>query len=173
MNKCAEGAENQAAMRIAQIDGAGELEVARALMAEYFASLSVGSSERRARELVSLPGEYAPPDGRLLIAWLEGQAAGGVALRRLEEGTCELKRLYVRRGFRGRGLGRALAAAAIREARAMGYERLRLDTMPSMLEAQTLYRQLGFREIPAYRESDIPGILFFELALGRASPSAG
>jgi putative acetyltransferase len=169
-------AEDQDGLRIIQAAGAAEIDQARALMAEYSASLSVGSPERRAAEIAALPGEYAPPGGRLLLAVLAGQVAGGVALRGLGAGSCELKRLYVRPGFRGRGLGQALAAAAIGEARAIGYERVRLDTSPFMVEARALYGELGFREIPPYRETDLPGCLFMELELGpsrRVRPSGG
>jgi putative acetyltransferase len=163
-------AQNQDRLRIIQAAGAAEIDQARAWMAEYSASLSVGSPERRAAEIAGLPGEYAPPGGRLLLALLAGEVAGGVALRGLGAGSCELRRLYVRPGFRGRGLGQALAAAAIGEARVIGYERVRLDTSPFMVEARALYRQLGFREIPAYRETGIPGSLFMELELGPSWP---
>ena len=102
------------------------------------------------QELAALPGDYAPPDGRLLLAEYEGQLAGCVALHKWEAGICEMKRLYLRPSFRGKGLGRVLAEAIIAEARNIGYQRMRLDTIePIMKDAVEMYRKLGFREIAA------------------------
>jgi putative acetyltransferase len=122
------------------------------------------------REVVSLPGQYAPPSGRLLLAMQEstgnsGEVIGCIALRRLEPGVCEMKRLYVRPTFRGSGAGRELVNSLTAEARSIGYKRMMLDTLPSMTEAHKLYRKLGFHEIPSYQKNPIPGALFFELAL--------
>jgi ribosomal protein S18 acetylase RimI-like enzyme len=117
------------------------------------------------QELANLPGDYAPPDGRLLIARIEGSTAGCIALRKLEAGICEMKRLFVRPQFRGMMVGRALAEAVIVEARKIGYTRMRLDTMPSMKGAQALYQSMGFVEISPYRPSEIEGIRFLELVL--------
>ena len=122
------------------------------------------------REVASLPGAYSPPDGRLLVAFLndEGsgaQAIGCAALRRLDRDACEMKRLYLRPTFRGAGAGRILVENLISEARSIGYKRMLLDTLLSMREAHKLYRKLGFVEISSYQKNPIPGALFFELTL--------
>jgi putative acetyltransferase len=122
------------------------------------------------REVASLPGAYAPPGGRLLLAVEDGSeneeiAMGCVGLRQWEQDTCEMKRLYVRPEFRGNGAARNLVEGLIAEARSIGYSRMVLDTLPSMEAAHKLYRALGFREIPPYPKNPIPGALFFELGL--------
>ena len=122
------------------------------------------------REVSALPGPYAPPSGRLLLAFdpSEGNSQrpiGCVALRALQADTCEMKRLYVDSVHRGNGAGRALVQGVIAEARSIGYQRMVLDTLPSMQGAHRLYRTLGFREISSYQKNPIPGALFFELAL--------
>jgi putative acetyltransferase len=118
------------------------------------------------RELATLPGAYAPPQGRLLLARVGGEAAGCVAMRPLEPGICEMKRLWVEPGFAGFGLGRELALAIIQAAREAGYERMRLDTMPArMPAAQHLYRTLGFVEIAPYYHNPLGGVVMLELAL--------
>jgi ribosomal protein S18 acetylase RimI-like enzyme len=117
-------------------------------------------------ELAGLPGEYRPPEGRLLLAFNHEMAAGCVASRRLEDRTCEMKRLYVRPEFRGRGLGKNLVLALIERARESSYERMRLDTIAaSMTEAVGLYRSLGFEEIAPYHDKPIPGAIHLELDL--------
>jgi putative acetyltransferase len=119
------------------------------------------------QELADLPGQYAPPSGCLLLATVGGEPAGCVALKRLADGVCEMKRLYVRSRHRGTGLGRTLAEQVIREAKRLGYQAIRLDTIPSVMgSAVALYRSLGFRDIPAYCFNPVPGASFLELRLG-------
>lgn len=101
-------------------------------------------------ELASLPGAYGPPTGRLLVAYYDGEVAGTVAMQDLGHHICEMKRMFVYAKFRGKGIGWALATALIREARALGYAQMRLDTGPRHIAAQGLYRSLGFQEIPPY-----------------------
>ena len=141
----------------------------RALFSEYASSLGFDLSFQDFRtELDGLPGDYEPPAGCLLIAVEDGRVVGCCALRKLSGDTCEMKRLYVRDDFRGRGIGRTLAEAMIGEARKKGYGKMRLDTVPSMTEAISLYRALGFREIMPYRFNPIKGALFMELDLQKA-----
>jgi putative acetyltransferase len=139
----------------------------RELFLEYAESLGFSLCfQNFDQELASLPGDYAPPDGRLLLAEYEGQLAGCVALHKLEPEICEMKRLYLRAKFRDKGLGRALAETIIAEARAIGYRRMRLDTVePAMKDAVAMYRRLGFKEIPPYRANPIAGALYMELQL--------
>ena len=116
-------------------------------------------------ELNSLPGEYAPPEGRLLVAYYEKQPVGCVALRKIDSDTCEMKRLYVRPRVRGEGLGRKLAIRIIDIAREQGYKRMLLDTVPWMQEAIGLYESLGFRDTEPYRHNPIAGARFMALDL--------
>jgi len=196
-----------ACLRISRAESGEEVAHARELFLEYAKGLGVDLCfQSFDQELAGLPGDYAPPSGRLFLAYAVKHAqAGGIgageannatvkdsgptkaiaafeergeapvmpgaqlagcgALRRIDSATCEMKRLYVRAGFRGKGVGRALAVALINAAREIGYSRMVLDTLPSMSEAQKLYRSLGFREIPPYRHNPVPGALFLELLL--------
>ena len=113
-----------------------------------------------------MPGAYAPPEGRLLLAVHEGNLAGCVSLRKIGEGVCEMKRLFVRPDSRGKRIGRALAEKIIDEARSIGYSQMRLDTLPTQMEqAIHMYRSLGFHEIEAYYHNPVEGALFMELDL--------
>lgn len=150
-----------------RVESADSVAAARELFLEYADNLGIdlGFQDFHA-EVAGLPGRYALPTGRLLLARVGDQLAGCVALRPLDPGVAEMKRLYVRPQFRGRAVGRALAEAIIAEARGAGYRRVRLDTLPSMAAARRLYRSLGFREIEPYTTGSIPGTTFLELDLG-------
>jgi ribosomal protein S18 acetylase RimI-like enzyme len=153
-------------LEIVRATSVDQIATARMLFKEYEASLGIELTfQGFAREVAELPGAYAPPAGRLLLATGGAEPAGCVALRPLEGGICEMKRLYVRPTARGARLGRRLAETVIREARAIGYARMRLDTLPSMKEAFALYQTLGFREIAPYYETPIVGTRFMELDL--------
>jgi GNAT superfamily N-acetyltransferase len=134
---------------------------------EYAQSLGVNLCfQNFEQELAGLPGHYAAPDGRLLLAEYDGQLAGCVALHQWEPGVCEMKRLYLRPSFRGKGLGRVIAETIIAEARNIGYHRMLLDTIePLMKDAVEMYRKLGFREIAPYRPNPIAGAMYMELQL--------
>jgi len=154
-----------------QIDPARaeDIPTVRKLLREYAAGLGFSLDfQGFEREVASLPGDYAPPAGALLVARDRGEVAGCVALRRLDAETCEMKRLYVRTPWRGRRVGAALAAAVVEEGRRVGYRRMRLDTVPGMETAQALYERLGFREIAPYRTNPVPGARFLELDLSAA-----
>jgi len=154
-------------LTLRQAESPAQIAQARELFLEYADSLGFSLCfQSFDRELAGLPGDYAPPDGRLLIAEYRGQLAGCVALHKLEPEICEMKRLYLRPQLRGRGVGRALAEAVIAEARAIGYRKMRLDTVePAMPNAVAMYRRLGFVEIDPYRANPIAGALYMELGL--------
>ena len=150
-----------------QAESEQQIAQSRELFLEYAKSLGFSLCfQNFEKELATLPGDYAPPDGRLLLTECEGQLAGCVALHKLDDGVCEMKRLYLRPQFRGKGLGRALADRIIIEARHIGYARMRLDTVePVMKDAVAMYRRLGFREIAPYCKNPIAGALYMELLL--------
>ena len=150
-----------------QVESPAQIAHARELFLEYAQSLGFSLCfQNFDKELAGLPGDYASPDGRLLLADCENQLAGCVALHRLEPGICEMKRLYLRPQFRGKRLGRALADSIIVEARQIGYQRMRLDTVePVMKDAVAMYRKIGFREIAPYCQNPIAGALYMELQL--------
>jgi GNAT superfamily N-acetyltransferase len=143
---------------------------ARALFQEYADELGIDLAfQHFDHELASLPGWYAKPLGRLLLAIEDGEAVGCAGLHPLEDEICEMKRLYVRDHHRGTGIGRALATAIVDEARKIGYRRMRLDTLESMTEATGLYLSLGFKPTSAYRHNPIDGATFLELVLHHGS----
>src|SRR5512134_507435 len=149
----------------------GEIDAVRRLFREYAATLNVDLGfQQFDDEVAGLPGPYAPPAGRLLLASVEGEVAGCVAVRPLGAGACELKRLYVRPRFRGCGLGAELAQCAINQAREGGYHLIRLDTLPTMTAAQSLYRRLGFHEVAPYYSTPVAGTVFFERTLEPPDP---
>lgn len=152
---------------ITQAETQSQIAQARELFLEYAESLGFSLCfQNFDQELAELPGDYAPPDGRLLLAQIDSEPAGCVALHRIDSAVCEMKRLYLRPGFRGRGLGRVLAQKIISEARRIGYQRMRLDTVePVMQDAVGMYRKFGFREIAPYRVNPMPGTLYMELSL--------
>jgi len=146
--------------------GVDDVDEVRRLFTEYQTSLGVDLSfQDFANELATLPGQYVPPRGRLLLARSDSAVAGCVALRPMADAACEMKRLFVRPAFRATGLGRLLAARVIDEARAIGYARMCLDTLPSMGRAQALYETLGFRDIEAYRYNPVAGTRYLGLDL--------
>lgn len=142
------------------------LATVRKLFLEYESSLPFDLDFQNFDEEIShLPGEYSRPVGCILVAFVGEGAAGCVALRKFEAKICEMKRLYVRPAFRGKGLGRKLAGEVITEAKKIGYRKMRLDTVSSMTEAIGLYKSFGFREIPQYRVNPLPDAIFFEMEL--------
>lgn len=143
-----------------------DIEDARNLFREYEAAIGIDLCfQNFDRELAELPGDCASPEGRLVLASEAGKLAGCVALRKIDESTCEMKRLYVRPEFRGKGIGRQLAAFIINSAREIGYKRMLLDTLPSMKEAIALYQTLGFKATEPYRFNPVEGAVYMEMDL--------
>ncbi|MBN2493354.1 MAG: GNAT family N-acetyltransferase [Deltaproteobacteria bacterium] len=161
-------------MRLRQARGEGELDRVRALFVDYEQELGVDLRfQDFEAELASLPGRYAPPAGGLLLAWEGDQAVGVVGMRSIDQGRCEMKRLYVSPAWRGQGIGRELSEAVVSEARRAGYLAMRLDTLGRLGEALALYRSMGFREIPPYRENPLEDAVFLELEFGGTEKSRG
>jgi len=156
-----------AKIAFSQAQSPEEIESARELFREYEAWVEINLCfQGFENELASLPGDYQPPRGRLLLVQVDQQLAGCVAMRDLGEETCEMKRLYLRPEFQGQGLGRALAEKIIESAREIGYQRMRLDTLTGKMDsAISLYRSLGFKEIPAYYNNPFAGVKYMELVL--------
>ena len=154
-------------MNLKQVESDGDIHQARLLFQEYAAWLGFSLCfQNFDKELAGLPGDYSPPDGRLLLAWENDQVAGCVALRKIGDATGEMKRLYVRPEFRGKGLGRTLTGTVIKAARDIGYERLRLDTLPGKMDqAIAMYRSLGFRSIEPYYDNPYADAAYMELTL--------
>ena len=154
-------------MKFVQAQSPEEIEIARQLFQEYAAGLNIDLCfQNFDQEVSGLPGYYAPPLGRLLLALDGEQVAGCIALRPLNDGDCEMKRLYVRPEFRGQRLGKKLVTTLLDASREIGYRRMRLDTLPGKMdEAIAIYRSLGFREIAPYYHNPVAGALFMELPL--------
>jgi ribosomal protein S18 acetylase RimI-like enzyme len=144
-----------------------QIEDARALFEEYAAWLGLNLCfQNFDKELSELPGDYVPPSGRLFLATDTDQMAGCVAIRKIADDTCEMKRLFVRPAFRGLGLGRTLIGTVIDAAREIGYQRMRLDTLPGKMDqAIAMYRSLGFKNIEPYYDNPVEGAAFMELEL--------
>lgn len=154
-------------LSIFQAESSSQIAQARELFLEYAESLGFSLCfQNFDQELANLPADYAPPTGRLFLAEYEGQLAGCVALHKLDDTTCEMKRLYLRPQVRGKRLGRVLVDFIISEARHLGYKRMRLDTVePVMKDAVAMYRKIGFREIAPYCANPMAGALYMELSL--------
>lgn len=158
------------AVEIRPTSSAGDIETIRKLFLEYAGTLDFSLCfQGFDDELSGLPGDYAPPRGGLWLASVDGSIAGCVGIRPLEQEICEIKRLYLRPVARGLGLGRRLTETALEFARSQNYRAMRLDTVDEMVAAQSLYRALGFREIPPYGTHRHPRLRYFELALAPAS----
>lgn len=143
--------------------GAATIPLVREMFHEYAAWLDVDLCfQGFADELASLPGKYAPPAGAILLATVDGEPAGCVAMRPLQPSICEMKRLWIRPSLRNHGVGIRLGAAVIERARAAGYAHMRLDTLAFMQPALGLYRRLGFYEVPAYYHNPLPDTVYME-----------
>ena len=161
--------EIQLPFELRRVESGSEVVRARSLFQEYQRSLGIDLEfQDFSAELTLLPGAYAPPRGRLYVAMMTRQPAGCVALKPLSDDHCELKRLYVRPGFRGRGIGRLLARHVIGDARAIGYSHVVLDTLRDMTEAHALYAALGFMDIAPYNSTPFEGTRWMGLDLNAA-----
>jgi GNAT superfamily N-acetyltransferase len=153
--------------QIIQAETESQIDEARRLFREYEAWLGLDLCfQGFEEELKSLPGKYAPPDGRLYLASIDNETAGGIALRKIDDGTCEMKRLFLRENSRGKGLGNILIKKLITDAKDVGYKKMRLDTYPAKMgKAVSLYESHGFYEIPPYYDNPFDGVLFMEKIL--------
>jgi GNAT superfamily N-acetyltransferase len=157
-------------MKIVNVTSGRELQAVRALLEEYWESFGFPPSlQNFASEIVRLPGDYAPPAGRLALALAGDEQAGCIALRRLDAQRCEAKRLYVREKFRGQGAGRALLEWLVNEARQAGYSEMCGDTLPTMAGALALYQRMGFERTGPYAANPTPGAIFLRLNLGQGN----
>ena len=154
-------------MKLILAKSESDIKEARTLLEEYAAWLGISLCfQNFDRELAALPGQYAPPDGRLLLAFEDDEVAGCIALRKIRATTCEMKRLFLRPEFRGRGQGRVLVERIIEEARQIGYTQMCLDTLPGRMDqAIALYKSIGFKEIEPYYNNPVAGATFMELRL--------
>jgi ribosomal protein S18 acetylase RimI-like enzyme len=159
-------------LTLKQVESVEEIEQTRQLFHEYVTWLGVNLCfQNYDKEVAELPGEYVPPTGRLYLAIEDDQTAGCIALRKLADGICEMKRLYIRPQFRGRQLGRTLVDRVIADARQIGYRRMRLDTLPGKMDAAiAMYRSLGFTDIERYYDNPYETALFMEMDLSTVSP---
>ena len=155
-------------VRLSHVESGPALSEIRALFLEYAQSLDFSLCfQNFDQELEQLPGIYSPPPGRLILCEVDGAVAGCAALKPLEPGACEMKRLFVRPQFRGKRLGLMLAEHIVLEAREIGYAVMRLDTIRGKMDnAIAMYRSLGFKEISPYYENPIPDAVYMELRLG-------
>ena len=155
-------------LSLSQAEAPADIDLAHTLFEEYAAGLGISLCfQNFDQELANLPGDYAPPSGRLLIARVGGEVAGCIALRRQDESVCEMKRLYLRPNFRRKGLGGKMVETILTEAKQIGYSRMRLDTLPGRMDkAISLYRSIGFKEIAPYYDNPVADVLYMELVLG-------
>ncbi|MBI2312724.1 MAG: GNAT family N-acetyltransferase [Betaproteobacteria bacterium] len=154
-------------LAVTPVAASPDIETVRELFLEYQRWLGVDLCfQGFEQELAGLPGVYAPPAGRLYLARWKGAVAGCIALRPLDRGIGEVKRLYVRPAHRGKRIGGALVGQIVADAREIGYRRLRLDTLPGMETARAVYAAFGFREIASYYDNPLPGVIYMELSLG-------
>lgn len=155
-------------LSLTQAEAPADIDLAHTLFEEYAAGLGISLCfQNFDQELANLPGDYALPSGRLLIARVGEEVAGCIALRKQGEGVCEMKRLYLRPNFRGKGFGGKMVETILAEAKQIGYSRMRLDTLPGRMDkAISLYRSIGFKEIAPYYDNPAADVLYMELVLG-------